>query len=267
MFAFNDLITALVLQYVETLQEQLADLESSGRIPSNLLDAYKKRTGTLSSMLRRAEVPDLCRLLSTMQVAANGPITDSGAGPTAMDISGTGHHPPTRTPAPLAVTVPKPMPPAPSGNAPADAPPLRPVALSTAAKARLQTQGKTQEVLTDELVDLAAGLKLNTLAMEAKVKERGTLLDSAEAAVDRSATETKIAATKATAIHRRGRVNFCFTILVLLIIGTGFAGMYIFIRITSFTGYKATKAAKLPPPAAAPVQPVDASVLPDHTEF
>ena len=81
------------MQYVETLQEQLADLESSGRIPPNLLDAYQKRTETLSGMLRRAEVPDLCRLLSSMQVAKAAAAAGGGArdsGPVAMDTSGSG---------------------------------------------------------------------------------------------------------------------------------------------------------------------------------
>ena len=271
------------MQYVETLQEQLADLESSGRIPPNLLDAYQKRTETLSGMLRRAEVPDLCRLLSSMQVAKAAAAAGGGArdsGPVAMDTSGSGpaHASSARPSAPLVMTVPKPIHPKPiSGNIPpqdgssssSPPPPLKPISLSAATQARIQAQGKTQENLTDELVDLAAGLKLNTLAMEAKVKERGTLLDSTEDALDRSATETKNAANKATQIHRRGRVNFCFTILVLLIIGVGFAGMYIFIRITSFTGYKASKATKLPPPAPMAVDPVpiEASPLPHGGEL
>lgn len=74
--------------------------------------------------------------------------------------------------------------------------------------------------------------------MEAKVKTRGQLLDGTEAALEKSVENTKAAATKASAIHRRGRLNFCFTLLVMLLIGVGFVAMYVFIRITSFTGYR-----------------------------
>lgn len=110
-----------------------------------------------------------------------------------------------------------------------------------------------QEALTDELADMASALRSNTLAMEGKVRERGTLLDSTEQALETSLAGTKASASKATALHRRGRINFCFTFLVLLIIGVGFAAMYMFIRVTSFVGYKAPRGqAPVPPP---PVQP------------
>ncbi len=144
--------------------------------------------------------------------------------------------------------------------------------MSDAAKSKLNNQGRVQEALTDELADLAAAMKTNTLAMEAKVKERGTLLDGTEAALDKSAAETKTAAAKATVAHRRGRRNFCFTFLVLFIIGTVFVGMYVFIRITSITGYKAAVkvTGTLPPPS--PPSPVFENEINDdplevHTEL
>jgi len=132
---------------------------------------------------------------------------------------------------------------------------IKPIALSNSAKARLASDSKAHEMLTDDLVGLASALKNNTLAMESKVRERGELVAGAEFALDRSVAGTKEAAARATAAHRRGRLNFCFTCLIMLIIGTGFAAMYIFIRITSFTGYKSSKAMKsayLPPGGPVP---------------
>jgi len=227
-----------ILQYVETLQEQLAELESSGKIDVELLCKYKLRTQAISGALRRAEVPELCRLVSGLGASTAAPPSK--------------HLPPTAIPGrsgamalPIApVSVPKIS----SRGPGAQEPPMRPFAMSDAAKARLKAQGATQEALTDELVELAAAMKSNTLTMESKVKERGELLESTETALDKSLTHTKSAAARATAAHKRGRLNFCLTCLVLLIIAVGFVGMYLFIRITSFTGYKAAKiAANVPP--------------------
>ena len=50
----------------------------------------------------------------------------------------------------------------------------------------------------------------------------------------------------------RGRVNFCLTLLVMLLVGLTFAGMFLFIKFTSFAGYKAARSAPGAPPAAAP---------------
>lgn len=195
-------------------------------------------------MLKRAKISDLCRLLAPLQssTAAAGPSSTAPSAPNTLKE--TTAKPSLRpTPPVAAVTVPKPAPTTNKEGKTTIAPPpgLKPIALSDAAKSKLNNQGRVQEALTDELADLAAAMKTNTLAMEAKVKERGTLLDGTEEALDKSAMETKTASANATVAHRRGRRNFCFTFLVLFIIGTVFVGMYLFIRITTITGYRAAK--------------------------
>jgi hypothetical protein len=126
---------------------------------------------------------------------------------------------PIRTP--LVGSTPQPVrtPPAPStrGNKsaphqhhqqrPAEASGSAGAALSAAAHARLERDRRTHDALTDDLVGLAASLKANTLAMEGKVRERGSLLDSAEAALERSMQATKQSAAKATEIHNRSAGN------------------------------------------------------------
>eukprot|EP00887_Chlorella_sp_A99_P001492 scaffold8.g1492.t1 len=123
-------------------------------------------------------------------------------------------------------------------------------AAAVAANARLRTQAHLQEGLTEELAGLAASLKSNTLAMEGKLRERGQLLEGAEAALDTSVAHTKASAGKATEIHRRSRLNLCMTCLIMMVIGLTFAGMYIFIRVTRFAGYK-----RLPVPAGTTMPP------------
>lgn len=129
--------------------------------------------------------------------------------------------------------------------------------LSAATKARLDTQANLQEGLTDELVGLAASLKTNTLAMEGKLRQRDQLLEGAEGLLDMSVTRTRASAAKAAAIHRRGSLNFCLQLLIMLAIGGIFAGMYVFIRVTRLAGYSAVpRAAPLPSPSLPPIAPV-----------
>lgn len=53
------------------------------------------------------------------------------------------------------------------------------------------------------------------------------------------------------AMPRRGRLNFCLTLLVMLVVGLTFAGVYVFIKATSFAGYRAARHAA-PAPAPGP---------------
>jgi len=221
---------------------------------------------------------DLCRLLAPLQSSSAAAVPRSASATSSAPNTSkeTKAIPSARLVPPVAsVSVPKPALIANKDGKTtiAQPPALKPIALSTAAKSKLNTQGRVQEALTDELSDLAAAMKTNSLAMEAKVRERGTLLDGTEAALDKSATETKTASAKATVAHRRGRRNFCFTFLVLFIIGTVFVGMYVFIRITSLTGYRAAKGVvtpKIVEPTSTTPPPLldsDSDPLETHTEL
>lgn len=54
-------ISPSMLQYVETLQEQLADLEASGgRVPRALLSRYAGHVDSLAAHLQRPDVPAFC---------------------------------------------------------------------------------------------------------------------------------------------------------------------------------------------------------------
>lgn len=117
----------------------------------------------------------------------------------------------------------------------------KPVQLSDAAKKRIEMQQRLQDHLTDELADMASALKTNTKAVESKVRQREGLLDGTETALEKSAAATKAGVARATRAHRRGRTTLCFTCLVLMLLCAGFVSMYVFIRLTTFTGYKAVR--------------------------
>lgn len=112
--------------------------------------------------------------------------------------------------------------------------------LSDKAKTKLISEHAIQDNIADELLGLTAALKTNTLAMEGTLKEREKLLEKTEDALDKSVAGAKASAGKAMALHKRGRLHLCLTCLIMLIIGASFAGIFMFIRVTRFAGYKRT---------------------------
>ncbi|KAL4432858.1 hypothetical protein ABPG77_008184 [Micractinium sp. CCAP 211/92] len=257
--------------YVETLQEQLADLEAAaGRgLPRALLDRYAAHVDALASQLQKPDLPAFCSaapaaLHMQPQQAGHGQHQPAGGPPAAAApaaaLAATGAQQPVAgvppvPPRPAAMPPPVPVartPVLPRLGAPkqgaAAQPQSRPQ--NTAQGSQLQTQQQLHEDLTDELAGMAARLKSNTLAIEGRLRERAQLLDSTEAALDTSLQKTRESKERATQIHRRGRANFCLTCLVMLIVGLTFAAMYVFIKFTRLAGYRA--AAPQPVPTAAP---------------
>lgn len=188
-------------------------------MPLSTIEAYKKHTMALSNALHPPQIPRLCQLVSTARQQAK-----------QLSVPGL-----LKMPSQPAISTFKALEDVQGYTTDIK---NRPIPLSTAGQAHLESQKQAQETLTDELVGLAAAMKSNTLALETKVQERGRLLDGTEAALNESSLATKTAVEKAKAIHRRGRLNFCLSCLVIFLICGGFAGMFIFIRITSFVGYK-----------------------------
>ncbi|KAL4458035.1 hypothetical protein ABPG75_012900 [Micractinium tetrahymenae] len=268
--------------YIETLQEQLADLEAAAgsRLPRSLLDRYAAHVDVLASQLQKLDLPAFCspapvaapvampalpRQNGQHPSAAGGAAAGAPAAPAAAPAGAAALQPVAGTPPvpPWPAVVPPPVPvartpqlPQPAAQKPtavgaaAQPPPERPQ--NTAQGSRLQTQQQLHEDLTDELAGMAARLKSNTLAIEGRLKEREQLLDSTETALDTSLRKTRESKERATQIHRRGRANFCLTCLIMLIVGLTFAAMYVFIKLTRFAGYRAAA----PLPAAAPGPPV-----------
>lgn len=160
------------------------------------------------------------------------------------------------------------MPPPPhSAQSSEVAPPGR-ASLSEATQARLATHGVLQDTLAGELVGLAQQLKQHAQGYEGALRARDRLVDDADVLVAGNMERTSRATAEATRVHRkcvcvgvchcttrityhcmyhcasllpRNRVNFCTTCLVLLLVGVVFAGMYMFIKVTSFAGFSAAR--------------------------
>eukprot|EP00890_Picochlorum_soloecismus_P000007 jgi/Picsp_1/1006/NSC_04490-R1_cation exchanger-like protein len=213
--------------YMETLEQRFRDLKHQNKIGYEDVERYEARIDSLSDAMEPVSEPKVCSSLeralrsnnsSTLSTPIGRPVLPLGM-KTAQHVGQTS-----------ACVAKKGMPVAMK---------FEPVSISEAAKARLQSQAQVQESLTDELADMAAALKMNTKAVESKVQEREQLLETTEKALDTSLQGTKSSVASVVAARRSSRMNLCFTLMILLLIGVGFAAMYIFIRVTSFTGYRA----------------------------
>lgn len=60
----------------------------------------------------------------------------------------------------------------------------------------------------DELVGMAAGMKSNTLAMEGQLRQRATLLDDTEVAMEHSLQQARKNKQRAKEIHGRRALQF-----------------------------------------------------------
>lgn len=76
-----------------------------------------------------------------------------------------------------------------------------------------------QDMLTDELVGMAEGMKSNTLAMEGQLRQRATLLDDTEEAMEHSLQQARKGKQRAKEIHSRWALLLlrCTTMVVLLV--------------------------------------------------
>ncbi|KAL6775752.1 hypothetical protein ACKKBG_A18355 [Auxenochlorella protothecoides x Auxenochlorella symbiontica] len=206
-------VSPLFHHYIATLEEQLVELQkvSGSRLEPEVLRAYRGAVAALRASLQEPAVP------ATFQ------------GPDPFISEDT-------QPAEQADPAAPPSPRTGLGLRRRDGP--GPDANDDRG---LDSQAQLQDALTDELAVLAASLKSNTLAMEGRVRERGSLLDATETALDRSLVGVKASNLAATAIHRKRRMGFCLTLLALLGIVSAFVGMYLFIKLTSLAGYRAVK--------------------------
>lgn len=110
------------------------------------------------------------------------------------------------------------------------------IQLSKEAAERLATQQALQDGLAEELLGMTAELKAGALAMQGALRQRGKLVDEAEAALDASAQGARMVARRAGEQYRRSRAGFCQTCLVMVVVACVFAGMIVWIKLTSMVG-------------------------------
>ncbi|KAK9792687.1 hypothetical protein WJX73_000712 [Symbiochloris irregularis] len=211
-------------EYLDTLQELLADLEASGgrRCPKAVLKNYEHRVSRIAMKLQPKQVPAYClptqpqqhqqQQQSTVPAPPAAPIPPDAALPSSRQAQGAELR--QRT---AAVT--------------------SRVQLGEAAIGRVERQRDVQEALTEDLVGLAAGLKRNVKAMQAAVHDRGRLLEQADTALETNLAGAKQSSKQSNAVYKTNKRSFWFSLLVLLAVGLVFVGMYMFIKVTSMVGY------------------------------
>jgi hypothetical protein len=109
----------------------------------------------------------------------------------------------------------------------------RPVgsSLSAGAAVALRAQGALHDELTDELCEMAEGLKRNAHAMGAGVRESLAVLSAVETSVERNVAAASRAAERATELHAVNRASCWQTAAVLAVVFVATAWMVFLIRL------------------------------------
>lgn len=223
-------------RYVEILEDRLEELmvsvgASHDEWGHRLLD-YKRRIENLSALLEPIMDEDRTHSFS-------GTIDSLKILKEYSSVNGTLCH---RGVVPCGVQVGMVMDRGPHGVARGEIPvkpkaSFKPITVSDAAKSRLEKESRIQEGLTDELADMASALKQSTRGVQSMVQERDALLDDTGQALETSLQGTKTSVSRVEKARVKNRMNFCFTMMVILVLVLSCAAMVVFIRITSFVGY------------------------------
>ena len=121
---------------------------------------------------------------------------------------------------------------------------------SAAAKARMATQQRLQDDLTEDVLGLTAEMKAGARAMQSAIRFRGKLLDETETALVDSAENAKSVAAKARERYRAASRGFCFTCMLLLGVTAVFVATMAYIKLTATVGITGRRAPAPRPPRA-----------------
>ena len=106
-------------------------------------------------------------------------------------------------------------------------------ALTTEDEGELRRQRVIQDGLTDEMSELARGLKANALALERGLGRSTTALEDAETKLSRNVDGARASVRRQTAAYRANRRGSCWTWIILALIGVLFAWTYVVIKVSS----------------------------------
>lgn len=234
------------------------------RLPPDVLALYRARVRAISEALRPPDVPAFCvgrasalagsaivalraqqeaaaattaATAATSAAAAAASASPSEAAPVAasklLQRPGGGPQPAARRQNQQQAAAAKGAQAAAAGE---KQPQQQQLQLSKAAAERISTQQALQDGLAEELLGMTAELKAGALAMQGALRQRGKLVDEAETALDASAQGARAAARRAGEQYRRSRAGFCQTCLVMVAVACVFAGMIVWIKLTSMVG-------------------------------
>jgi len=235
---------------------------SQDQPPPDVLALYRARVRVISEALRPPDVPAFCvgrasalaggsataallrahqqQAAATASAAAGataaGACQAADAGSASAMLQRPAGGLPRRHPLTAAKGAPQPPPPPPPGQQPPPPPQQQQVKLGKEAAARLATQQALQDGLAEELLGMTAELKAGALAMQGALRQRGRLVDEAGDGLDASAAGARAASRRAGEQYRASRATFCQTCLVLACVACVFAGMLVWIKLTSMVG-------------------------------
>ena len=106
------------------------------------------------------------------------------------------------------------------------------VKISQSGDAHLRRQRETQEQLTDEMLELAGGIKANSLAMERSLLDSKRELDAVEGSLDKNLAGVKNGRKRQKAIYETNRKGGCWTWIVLIAVGLVFTWVVLYMRFT-----------------------------------
>ena len=108
-----------------------------------------------------------------------------------------------------------------------------PKALSANDQGEIRRQRAIQEGLTDEMAQLASGLKANALALERGLGRSTAVLEQIETRLERNVAGARHTTRRQTAAYRANRHSSCWTWLILALVGVLFAWTYVAIKLSS----------------------------------
>jgi SNARE protein 1 len=131
----------------------------------------------------------------------------------------------------LGLSAPSPRPSRPRARARADG--GSKLTLSDAGEASLRRHRLTQDALTDDLVGLAAKMRLNAGAMEKSLLESRKGLASLERDLDANVASTRVANRRQKKLRVAFQSAGCWTWLLLFAVGLVFSWVFVYVRVTS----------------------------------
>ncbi|GAX80000.1 hypothetical protein CEUSTIGMA_g7440.t1 [Chlamydomonas eustigma] len=214
-----NLQSAKLKHYINTLQDQLGDLERNYAIDLGFstLTAYKRHVAALAAFIPQPELPSYFQKPKPNQ---------------SLQIKG------------LPTFLPQPFVPGSqnvedmSSGRLAQTATSASTAMTHATQKRLEHQEQLQDAITDDLVGMAAALKKSTLDMQAAVDRRGDLVNAAETNLVKSLDNAKEVVSKSKEQFKRGKGTCCLTCMVLLVVCIVLSAMIVYIKFTHLLGYR-----------------------------
>ena len=106
-------------------------------------------------------------------------------------------------------------------------------ALTLEDEAELRRQRAIQEGLTDEMSELATGLKRNAVALEQGLQSSNRALENVESRLERNVAGVKSSVKRQTDVYRANKRGSCWTWIIFAIVGILFAWTYMVIKMTT----------------------------------